>query len=170
MQALPFIAAAGSLVQGVGGLMAGNANAKAARRQGAEERRNAAAQIRRVRTDARRQIGEQYAAMAGNGFEGAASGGTALDALQESQIEAALDVLELRRQGTLRGQALDYEAAQQKRQGRFALVSGILGAGSSYLRADADWAQPRRSGGGGGGGGSGSYGDGSNMTGGIRNF
>lgn len=148
MQAMPFIALGSGILKGVGGLAAGNANARAANRQALEEERASAAQRRRVRRDARRQIGEQYAALAGNGLEGAASGGTALDALKQSQVEAALDVLELRRQGALRARSLRQEARNQKRRGRFALLEGFLGAGSDFVQMRSDWAQLRRDGGG----------------------
>jgi hypothetical protein len=143
VQALPFLAAAGSMVKGVGGLMAGNENRRSAYAQAGEERRAAAGQIRRVKTDARRKIGEQLTMMAGGGFEGASAGGTALDALRESQVEAAMDVLELRRQGVLRSRALERQGDNARREGRFALVSGILGAGSSYIQGKNDWAQAR---------------------------
>lgn len=147
--ALPFIAAGASLGKGIAGLKAGNANARNLREQAREEGRAASGQIRRVRVEARRKIGEQYAALAGNGFEGAASGGSALDALRESQVEAALDVLELRRQGVMKAQSLEAEARLAKRRGRFALVEGILGAGSAYTGMKSDWAQARAGSGGG---------------------
>lgn len=147
MQALPFLAAASGVVKGVGGLMAGNSNAKSLRMQAREERVAKAGEIRRVREDARRKIGEQYAQLAGHGLEGAASGGTALDLLRESQVEAALDVLELRRQGVSRSAALEREARLEKRRGKFALVEGILGGASDFTSMRSDWAQQRREGG-----------------------
>jgi hypothetical protein len=131
-QALPFIAAAGSLVQGVGGLMAGNANAKRALMERDDELQSTAGEIRRMRDQQRAQIGEQLAAQVSGGFEG----GTG----------TALDVMELRRQGNLRARALEMQAKDAKREGRFALVSGILGAGSSAIKARSDWAQERRAG------------------------
>lgn len=144
MQALPFLALGSGIAKGVGGLMAGKANAKALREQAREERVAKAGEIRRVREDARRQIGEQYAQLAGNGMEGAASGGTALDLLRESQVEAALDVLELRRQGETRSRALEREAKLEKRRGKFALVEGILGGVGEMAGMKSDWAQQRR--------------------------
>ena len=141
--ALPFIAAGASLLKGFGGYAAGQANSRAAREAAREKRGAAAAQGRRVREDARRKIGEQLAAMAGSGMMGASAGGSALDALRQSQIEAALDVMELRRQGAAEGRALDMEARQAKRAGQFALLEGVLGAGSSYVGMKQDWAQVR---------------------------
>lgn len=141
MQALPFIGAASGVLQGVGGLLAGNANARAAREQAREEERAAAGQVRRVREDTRRGIGEQLAALGGGGFEGASSGGTALDLLRQSQVEAALDVLELRRQGALKARSLRREASLASREGKFALLGGFLGGASDFVRQRNDWAQ-----------------------------
>jgi DNA-binding helix-hairpin-helix protein with protein kinase domain len=141
-QALPFLQAAGNVVQGVGGFMAGKSNAKRLRQQAQEERRSTAAEIRRTKDEARSVIGEQLAAQVSNGLEGGS--GTALDALRQSQIEAALDVMELRRQGELRARSLRAQARDASREGTFALISGILGAGSSAAKMSNDWAQERR--------------------------
>lgn len=142
MQFAPFIAAAGSFAQGIGGLAAGNANAKRAELQAGEERRAAADEARRIKDDARSAIGEQLAAQVGNGLEGGS--GTALDALRQSQIEAALDVMAVRREGAYRARALETQAKDSRREGRFALLSGALGAGSSFVKMQNDWAQERR--------------------------
>jgi DNA-binding helix-hairpin-helix protein with protein kinase domain len=143
MQALPFVlTAAGSLVQGIGGMSAANANAKRATMQAREEEVSTAAEIRRMRDEQRAVIGEQLAAQVSNGLEGGT--GTALDALRQSQIEAALDVMEMRRQGAMRAAGLRQEAKDSKRAGRFALLEGVLGAGSSVLKMRSDWAQERK--------------------------
>jgi hypothetical protein len=139
------LAVTGSLVQGVAGLKAGNRNAKRAREQRDEELRSTAGEIRRVKDEQRSQIGELLAAQVSNGLEGGT--GTALDALRQSQIEAAMDVMEMRRQGSLRARALEQQAKDSKREGRLALVQGVLGAGSSALKMRSDWAQERRAGG-----------------------
>lgn len=141
VQALPFIAAAASVAQGVGGFMAGNADKRAAYGQAHEEELAAAAEVRASREDARRAIGELLAAQEGNGLEG--GGGTALDALRESQVNAALDAMELRRQGDLKARALRANGDARKREGRFALLEGVLGAGSAYVGMKHDWAQAR---------------------------
>ncbi len=143
MQALPFIAAGASLLKGVGGMVAGNENGKRLDSAAREKRRAAAAQGARVRTDARRKHGELLAGLAGGGLMGASAGGTALDLLRESQIEEALDVMELRRQGEFDAQALESEAKSERRRGKFALLEGVLGAGSSFVGMNSDWAQAR---------------------------
>lgn len=150
LQFLPFIAAGAQLLKGAAGLQAGNANRKAAYEQAREERVASEAQARRIREGARRKIGSQAADLAGGGFMGASAGDTAMDLLRESEIEAALDVMELRRQGAYKSRALQREGDRARRRGRFALLEGVLGAGSSYLKMDSDWAQDRRAGGAGG--------------------
>jgi hypothetical protein len=139
--AAPFLAAGGSLIKGVGGLMAGNAKKKADFRQARQERLATTAQENDLRADARRKIGEQLAGQFSNGFEGGS--GTALDAIRESEINAVLDAMELRRQGVARSDAYKAEGRAAQREGRFALASGILGAASDVGSMASDWAQAR---------------------------
>ncbi len=142
MQALAAAAAVGSVVQGVGGLMAGNANSRALKRQSREELAQGAAEESRVRDAARATMGDQVAAQFSNGFQGGS--GSALDALRESKVNAALDALEIRRQAMGKAAQLQASAKQAKMEGRFALLSGILQAGSTVQRQQADWADARR--------------------------
>ena len=169
MQALPFVAAGASILKGVGGFMSARHNAKMLKRQAREEQNAGAAQSLRVAEEARRAIGQQLAAQNANGFVGGS--GSALDALTESQVNAALDAMTIRRDAAVKAAGLRSEARDQKRQGWFSLAEGLLGAGSSYAGMKDDWTQARR--------GQtpsprttpppiGGYGDGSNMTGGIR--
>lgn len=139
--AAPFIAAAGSLVQGVGGFMAGQANKKAAYAQADEELRAAQGQERELRRDARAKIGEQLAAQWSNGMEGGT--GTALDALRQSQLDAVLDAREIRRQGVAKYQSLRAQGKQAARQGMFDLAGGLLGAATSAGKMQNDWAQAK---------------------------
>lgn len=139
--ALPFAAAAGSLVQGVGGMIAGHKNKKRAFAAGREEIRAAGEEEREVRKNARRAIGAQLAAQWSNGLEGGT--GSALDALRESQLEAALDAMEARRQGQSRNAALRSQGKAAEREGYFSGASALLGAASSYNSMKTDWAQAR---------------------------
>jgi hypothetical protein len=91
---------------------------------------------RRARQSARSSPG-QFS----NGFEGGS--GTALDALRESQVNAALDAMAVRRQGIGRSDALEAEGRQAQTEGRFALASGVLGAASPIGGMKSDWAQAR---------------------------
>jgi hypothetical protein len=139
--ALPLIAAGGSLIQGAGGLMAGLKNKKRAYAAGREEIRASNAEQLEIRKDARRKIGSQIAAQWGNGLEGGS--GTSLAALRESQLEAALDVMEARRQGTSRNAALRAQGKAAEREGYFSAAGSLLGAASGYNSMKTDWAQAR---------------------------
>lgn len=148
------MAAAGALVQGIGGMVAGQRNKRSAYAQAAEELRASQADERALREEARKAIGEQLAGQFSNGLLGGT--GSALDALRESQINAALDARELRRQGVGRARALRRQGKDAATQGYFDLASGLLGAGASAGRQRSDWAQARvgsGSGGASGGGG-----------------
>lgn len=136
--ALPFAAAAGSLIQGVGGVLAGRKNKKRAFAQAREETRAANEEESEVRKNARRAIGAQLAAQWGNGLEGGT--GTALDALRESQVESALDAMAVRRQGRSRNAALREQGKAAEREGYFSGASALLGAASSFGGMKADWA------------------------------
>lgn len=139
--AAPFLAAGGQLVQGVGGLLAGNKAKKRAFAQAREELLASNEQERESRINARRAIGSQIAAQWGNGFEGGT--GSALDALRESQIEAALDAAEIRRQGVSKAESLRAEGKAAQMEGRFGMASAMLGAASTIGKARNDWAQAR---------------------------
>lgn len=134
--------AVGSIVQGIGGYKAGKVNARALKAQAREELVAGNLQEQRVRDAARVQIGEQIGAQFSNGLMGGS--GSALDALRESQINMALDALEIRRQAQAKAAALRAEAKSAKREGVFGLVSGVLGAGARYARERIDWADARR--------------------------
>lgn len=142
MALMTALAIGGQLIGGLGSFLSSRANARRDEEQAQEERRAAAAEIRRTKDEVRAAIGEQLAAQVSNGLDGGS--GTALDALRQSQIEGALDVMELRRQGELRSRALRQRASDSRREGRFALLEGVLGAGSSFLKQRSDWAQERR--------------------------
>jgi hypothetical protein len=139
--ALPFIAAAGSIVQGVGGVISARKNKQAAYGAAHEELRTSIEEQREIRKNARRQIGSQIAAQWGNGLEGGS--GTAIDDLRESQLEAALDVMEARRQGTSRAKALRAQGKTAEREGYFSAAGSLLGAASSVGGMQTDWAQAR---------------------------
>lgn len=132
----------GRLAQGLGGLQAGNAQAKILRAQARETANVGAAQELRVRAQARRQIGQQVAAQFSNGFQGGS--GSALDYLMESQVNAELDAMEVRRQASSKTRALESEAGLRQWQGQSALLEGMLGAYGAGSGMIDDWAQVRR--------------------------
>lgn len=142
---------AGSLVKGVGALKAGNANYAAGMEAAREREALGAEEERRIREQARAAIGDQFEALGSGGF--VANTGTGLDALRESQVQAALDVLSVRRSRGSEARALRVEARNARREGRFALAGEIIGAGSGLLKMKNDWAQARAPGATGGDGG-----------------
>lgn len=143
MQAIPMaLMAASSLAKGVGGMMAGNANAKALNRQASGEIGVGVAEEARIRDAARSTMGEQSAAQWSNGMTG--DSGSALDALMESKINAAMDTLEIRRRAQIRAAELRAQGKQAKREGQFALLEGVIGAGSAAYQVKSDWADARR--------------------------
>lgn len=133
--------AVGSIVSAVGSFKASRANAAALDAQAWEEQQATMQQEADLRVQARTQIGEQIASQFSGGFEGGT--GSALDYLRESQINAALDVLRIRREGTVKAMTLKRQASATRTQGNFALVSGLLGAGSSAASMGSDWAAAR---------------------------
>lgn len=141
---MSFLAAAGaaaSILQGVGGFMAGQANKKADYAAARDEINASTVQEQQIRDQARAKMGQQIASQWGNGLEGGT--GTALDALAQSQVEAALDVMEVRNQGVSRYRALRARGKQSARQGYFDLAGGLLGAASTVKSSNSDWAQAR---------------------------
>lgn len=139
--AAPFAALAGGLIKGVGGALAGHAQKKSDYRAAREEALAGNEQERQARIDARRQIGQQLAAQYDNGLEGGS--GTALDALRESQIEAALDAMEIRRQGASKAAALRAHGRQAETAGYLGAASDILGGATQFGQMRSDWAQAR---------------------------
>ena len=132
----------GKLIQGVGGLIAGEKTKRRAYAQAREESLASAEAEREQRIEARRAMGAQIAAQFDNGMEGGT--GTALDALRESQINAALDAMEIRRQGASRARAARASGDAAADEGRWGMASTMLGAASTYGQMKNDWAQARR--------------------------
>jgi hypothetical protein len=142
MQALPFIAiglkAAGPLLQGVAGYRAGKlnkkidyANAQAVTAQGAE-------QAMRIRNLARISMGRQIGAQAESGFE--VGTGSAIDSLMESATESELDAMDAQHQANSRALAYRLQGNQAKREGKNALISGVIGAASAVASGVQDYA------------------------------
>lgn len=136
------LAIAGPLVSGIGGKLAGDSNAKRLREAARDEQVSGLEDRNRTRDEIRAVIGQQLAAQVSGGLEGGT--GTALDALRQSQIEGALDVLEMRRQSEMKARSLRTQAKDAKRAGNFALLEGVIGAASGYGKQRSDWAQERR--------------------------
>lgn len=168
MSFLPAVlAVAGPLIKGASAWSAAKANSRALESQATEELNAGSAQERDIRVQSRAAIGEQVAAQFGNGFLGGT--GSALDSLRESQINAALDVLRIRREASVKATTLRTQAKDVRRQGLFSAASALIGAGSAAIGMKSDWAAATAGSGSVASGayGGGIVGDGSNMSGGI---
>ena len=131
----------GNVVKGIGSFAAGQANAKALHAQAKEEGIAGAAQEAQIREISRKAMGEQVAGQFSNGFQGGT--GSALDALHESAVNAAIDAMRVRREATLKAENLHKQGHQAAVQSWFDLASGLLGAGSSAAGMKSDWAAAR---------------------------
>lgn len=132
------LAVAGPIIKGIGAYSASRANARALEAQATETLNAGAAQEADLRVSARAAIGEQVAAQASNGFMGGT--GSALDTLRESQINAALDVLRIRRDASVKASTLQSQAKEVRRQGVFSAAGALIGAGSAAIGMKQDWA------------------------------
>lgn len=135
---LTALTAGGKIFGGIAANRAGKRNARVLREQAGEELRAGAAQVSASRDAARMVIGEQLAAQFGNGFQGVS--GSALDSLAQSQVNAALDAMEIRRQSVARARNLTDQAKAERAEGKNALIGSFFDAGASVLGAKADWA------------------------------
>lgn len=131
--------AGGNIIQGVAGYEAGKYNRAAAKQDAIAEEMAGAAEVSRIREAARMAIGEQVAAQGGNGF--AMGTGSALDALEQSQVNAAFDALIARQDAARRARARRTQGEIAYAEGKNALVQGMMGAASKSV----DWASDRRS-------------------------
>lgn len=136
------LAIGGKLVKGVGAMKAGKANKRAMFAQAREAENVGETNVLRIRDEARKAIGQQAAAQSSNGFLG--DTGSAIDALSESQINAALDALTVRRDAAMKAQSYRAEGKQAQKRGNYALAESMLGAASSAAGMADDWAQARR--------------------------
>ena len=159
------IAMVGSLVQGIAGYSSGMHNAKAYEAAALDDQQLGVDQEAQLRDRARLAIGGQVAAQISNGFQGGT--GSAIDALRQSQVNAAMDALTIRREAAQKSAAHKAQASGARTGAYFGLASGILGAAATAYQGGSDWAAAQRgmTSGGGGGGGYGSGGGGSSSVG-----
>lgn len=141
MQALavvgPLLSAGSSVLGGIAANKAGRQNRDALYSQALEEENAGNAQALRIKEQARKIIGEQAAAQASNGFTG--DSGSALDALTESQINATLDTMQVRRDAMMKARSMRAEGDMRYSQGRYAMLGSFLSAGAKLIGASSDW-------------------------------
>lgn len=141
MALLAAAAIAGNLLQGIASLRAGRQNAAALRAAATDALRTGAAQEAQLREVARKAIGEQVAAQSGNGFVG--NVGTAVDALHESQVNAALDAMRIRNAAQSKADGFNFQARTAEEQAWFSLATSMLGAGTTAYNQSQDWKAAR---------------------------
>jgi hypothetical protein len=145
MQALPLIGVAlqagGQIFKGVAANKAGKFNQKVDEANAIDALREGTAQVARIRDAARINLGRQIGAQAESGFE--VGTGTALDSLLESQTNAELDAMDARRQAQSRYNAYMLEGQQARREGKNALIGGLVGAAGSVASGLTDYATSR---------------------------
>lgn len=134
--------AAGQVVSGVAGYETGKYNRSLSRVEATETERAGAAERARIADGARMAIGEQVAAQGANGFQQGT--GSALDALQQSQVNAALDAMTARSEAASRARAQRIQGDQAYSAGVNSMVAGMFGAANSALAQRNDWASARR--------------------------
>lgn len=150
----------GNVVGGIAGYETGKYNAAVAETEAVDAERDGTVDEARIRDAARLAIGQQVAAQGENGFQQGT--GSALDALQQSQINATLDALTVRRAAASKARSLRVSGAIAKAKGENDLLVGMLGAASSAAGSQGDWASAKS---GQSSGGYGGYGGGSKSTG-----
>lgn len=139
MQAIPMaLAVIGGGMKAYGQVRAGNENKKQAYGQAREEEAAGAERELRIRAAASKAIGEQAAAQSANGFMGGT--GSALDALAESQINAVLDAMTVRREAAGRARALRAGGDQAQRMGRMSAIETMIGTAGQVWGIKSDWA------------------------------
>lgn len=134
--------AAGNIIGGVGAYESGKYNRAVSRTMATEEERAGAADEARIRDAARMAIGDQITAQGSNGFQQGT--GSALDALAQSQVNAAYDALLTRQDAARRARAQRIQGDIAYAQGSNALVQGMMGAAASVQQGRMDWASARR--------------------------
>lgn len=134
--------AAGNVIGGIGAYESGKYARATSRTMATEEERAGAAEEARIRDAARMAIGIQVAAQGANGFQQGT--GSALDALAQSQINAAFDALTARDEAARRARARRVEGDIAYAQGSNALVQGMIGAATTGYQMATDWASARR--------------------------
>lgn len=132
---------AGNLVQGVAGYETGKFNRAMSETEAVEAERTGTVEEGRVRDAARMAIGAQLAAQGSNGFQ--MGTGSALDALQQSQINAALDGLTVRQNAAARARSARTEGKIAYAKGENDLVAAGFGAAAAAAQTRSDWASSR---------------------------
>lgn len=151
MQALPIIAlaatAGGQVFKGIAANKAGKFNQKVDEANAINALRDGTAQVQRIRDAARINLGRQIGAQAESGFE--IGTGTAIDSLMESQTNSELDAMDAMRQARSKYDAYMAEGSMARKEGKNALIGGLIGAAGSLASGFNDYATAAKQQGGG---------------------
>lgn len=128
----------GSIVSGAASYEAGKYNAAVQRENAISTERDGAMMAERIRRAASARIGEQFAAQGASGFT--LNTGSARDAIVESQVNAAMDVLTARREAAAKARGLRSDAAMSNAAAKNAWTAGVLQAGATAV----DWATSKK--------------------------
>lgn len=123
------MSAGGSIIGGVAAMEAGKFNNKVAKVNAINMEREGAAEEARIRDAARLAMGEQVAAQAGGGFQ--AGTGSAVDALKESAVNAAVAQLMARRQARSGATASRVQGKIAQAQGVNAFTGSVISAATA---------------------------------------
>lgn len=142
----PIAALGGALLGGVGAAMQGEGNAQASQYNAQVAQRNAViardqgeAAAQAQQRAASRQMGSMLANYGASGVQ--TDSGSPLDVLADSARMAALDNLTIKYNAALRAQGFESESALENSRAKASRTSGILGAGTSFLRGYGMYAQ-----------------------------
>lgn len=139
VQAIPAaIAVAGSVVKGLGANAAHKAAARAADENARGELNDGVAREAEVRDEARLAMGRLVAAQGESGFT--VGTGSARDALLESQINATIDALRVRREAGSAARGWRTKADQERRAGTSALIGAGFDVANTLTGMKGDWA------------------------------
>lgn len=128
----------GTLLKAHAANKAGNQQKRTLDAQALEEETAGAAQEIQIREAARKAIGAQAAAGSSNGFRG--DTGSALDALGESQTNAVLDAMRVRREAAGKARSYREQGSQARSAGRMSAVDSLIGGAGSVIGMKSDWA------------------------------
>lgn len=124
------LAVAGQISAGVAARDAGDIAAAQAESDAAFVRDITKEEVRKFRRQADQFQSTQKSAIGGSGLR---MSGSALQLLQETELEIERDIKTIQKTGEQRAQGIEAQGDIYKIQGESALTSGILGAGSTLL-------------------------------------
>jgi hypothetical protein len=128
---IPYVTAAAAIYSGAKQQQSADYNAQVMKQEQGAAVNQATAQEGLVRRNSREMLGRQAAAFGGAGVGYSGSSGVALD---QSAINQELDALNTRYRGAITGYGYGVQSDILKREGKDAMIAGVLMAGGSALK------------------------------------